>query len=293
MTRWLITGAGGMLGHDLAELLRADATQEITALNRAGLDISDPQQVRDAVLGHDVVVNAAAWTDVDGSETQEAAATAINGGAVQGLADACRQTGAILIHLSTDYVFDGQATSPYREDAPTKPVNAYGRSKLAGEQAVLATLPETGYVVRTSWLYGANGRNFVQTMLDLASKRETLSVVNDQHGQPTWTKALAAQIAELAASARQRQAPAGVYHGTAGGQTTWFELAVQAFRHAGLDPARLTPVSSNEFVRPAARPAYSVLGHDRWRQAGLAAQPGWDIQLKAAFEAEVFRKVNP
>jgi dTDP-4-dehydrorhamnose reductase len=284
MSRWLITGAGGMLGSDLTELVRADASHDVRALNRAALDITDEAQCLAAVDGRDVVVNTAAWTDVDGSEEQEAAATAVNGTGVASLARACAQTGAILIHLSTDYVFPGDAASPYPELAPTDPVNAYGRSKLAGERAVTQILPERGYVVRTSWLYGRNGKNFVQTMLGLAAKHPTLTVVNDQLGQPTWTRAVATQIIDLAAAG----APAGIYHGTASGETTWFGLAREAFRLAGLDPERIQPVSSDQFPRPARRPAYSVLGHDRWREAGVAVQPGWEIQLKEAFAAGVF-----
>ena len=171
-------------------------------------------------------------------------------------------------------------------------MNAYGRSKLAGEQAVAQLLPERGYVVRTSWLYGRNGRNFVQTMLGLAARHPTLTVVNDQLGQPTWTRAVASQIVDLAAAAAAGRAPAGVFHGTASGETTWYGLAREAFRLAGLDPERIQPVSSDQFPRPARRPAYSVLGHDRWREAGVAVQPGWDIQLKEAFAAGVFTAAN-
>lgn len=291
MTRWLVTGAAGMLGRDLVAVLRDDRDSnvtDVTALDRSGLDITDHDTCLAAVQGHDVVVNTAAWTDVDAIETQEAAGTAVNGTAVAGLADACRRSGAILIHLSTDYVFAGQAQLPYPEDAPTDPVNVYGRGKLVGEQAVLSTMPEKGYIVRTSWLYGRHGRNFVRTILDLATTRDSLSVVNDQLGQPTWTAALASQIADLGGAAQRGRAPAGIYHGTAAGQTTWCELAREAFRLAGLDPARIRPVSSEAFPRPAKRPAYSVLGHDRWRLAGVPAQPSWDLQLKEAFAAGVF-----
>src|SRR5262245_30689489 len=158
--RVLVTGAGGMLGRDLATLLAADPAAAVTAADRAALDITDPAAVRAAVAGHDVVVNAAAWTDVDGAESQEPEATALNGTAVAGLADACAAAGARLIQPSTDYVFRGDAARPYPEDAPTDPINAYGRSKLAGELAVRQALPETGYVVRTAWLYGEHGRNF-------------------------------------------------------------------------------------------------------------------------------------
>jgi len=275
MTRWLITGAGGMLGRDLVETIRGD----VTALTRADLDITDPAAVREAVAGHDVVVNAAAWTDVDGAEADEAAATRVNGDAVRVLAEACAHAGARLIQVSTDYVFAGDAAEPYRHDSPTAPINAYGRGKLVGEDAVRVLLPDTGYVVRTAWLYGAHGRNFVSTMLKLAQARETVEVVDDQRGQPTWTVALAEQIAALGEASLRNAAPAGVYHGTASGTATWFDLARAAYRLAGLDPERVRPTTSAKFVRPAPRPAYSVLAHDRWEAAGIAVQPDWEKQL--------------
>ena len=275
--RWLVTGAAGQLGADLAALLRADPAATVTALTRADLDVTDPAAVAAAVEGHDVVVNTAAWTDVDGAETREAEATAVNGGAVSTLATACAATGARFLTVSTDYVFDGKGEEPYAEYAATDPINAYGRSKLVGEQAVLALLPETGYVVRTAWLYGAHGANFVRTMLRLAGERETLDVVDDQVGQPTWTGALAAQLIALGQS---EQAPAGIYHGTASGQTSWFGLARAAFEEAGLDPERVRPTTSDKFVRPAERPKYSVLGHERWAEAGIPPLGDWRTMLK-------------
>ncbi|MFF0432166.1 dTDP-4-dehydrorhamnose reductase [Streptomyces sp. NPDC004327] len=280
-TRWLITGAAGMLGRDLADVL-AEAGADVTALTRKDLDITDAEAVRAAVAGHDVVVNAAAWTDVDGAETEEAAATRINGDGPRALAGACAGSGAVLLQVSTDYVFPGDATEPYRHDAPTSPINAYGRSKLAGERAVLELLPERGYVIRTAWLYGAHGRNFVSTMLGLAGQRETVDVVDDQRGQPTWTRALARQLRDLGAQALAGRAPAGVYHGTAAETATWFDLARAAFELTGLDPERVRPTTSEKFVRPARRPSYSVLAHERWADAGVASQPHWREQLTEA-----------
>jgi dTDP-4-dehydrorhamnose reductase len=276
MTRYLVTGAGGMLGHDL---LRALHGQRVTALERADLDITSPEAVRAAVAGHDVVLNAAAWTDVDGAETHEDAATSINGAGVANLAVACRDEGARLVHVSTDYVFAGDGTSPYPEDAPTDPINAYGRGKLVGERAVLETLPDSGYVVRTAWLYGADGKNFVSTMLRLAAGREFVDVVDDQLGQPTWSADLAGRLVELGAAPH---APAGIYHGTASGETTWFGLARAVFELTGLDPARVRPTTSADFVRPAPRPAYSVLGHARWAAAGFGPLRDWHAMLAAA-----------
>lgn len=282
MTRWLITGAGGMLGRDLTEVLTGHGVSSVTAPTRKELDITDVGAVRTAVAGHDVVVNAAAWTDVDGAEADETAATRINGEGPRVLAEACAAEGAVLIQVSTDYVFPGDGTEPYRHDDATSPVNAYGRGKLVGERAVTELLPEHGYVVRTAWLYGAHGRNFVATMLDLAARRETVDVVDDQLGQPTWTVALARQIVELGEAALAGRAPAGVYHGTASGSGTWFDLARATFELAGLDPDRVRPTTSEKFVRPARRPAYSVLAHDRWAEAGVAVQPHWRDQLATA-----------
>ena len=280
--RWLVTGAGGMLGRDLTEVLAARGDRPFTAATRAEVDLTDPAAVRSAVTGHDVVLNAAAWTDVDAAETREAAATAVNGDGVANLARACAETGARLLHVSTDYVFSGDAARPYQEDDPTAPVNAYGRSKLAGERAVASVLPDSGYVVRTAWLYGAHGPNFVATMLRLAGQRDELDVVEDQFGQPTWSYALAERLVELGDAALAGRAPAGIYHGTASGETNWYGLARAVFALSGLDPERVRPTTSARFPRPAARPAYSVLGHGCWASAGLPAMPDWYRSLKVA-----------
>jgi dTDP-4-dehydrorhamnose reductase len=291
-TRWLVTGAGGMLGRDLVAVLDTQPDVKLTALDRASLDVTDAAAVADAVTGHDVVINAAAWTDVDGAETAEDAATAVNGRGVEHLAGACAATGARLLHPSTDYVFAGEATSPYPEDAPTAPLNAYGRSKLAGERAVLSQLPHHGYVVRTAWLYGEHGGNFVATMLRLAAQRDTVDVVDDQHGQPTSTAALARRLVELGTRALAGTAPAGVYHGTASGQTTWFGLARAVFAEAGLDPDRVRPTTSDRFPRrPARRPRYSVLGHDRWALAGLSPMDDWRAALTEALHRPAFAEL--
>lgn len=279
MTRWLVTGAGGMLGREVTDLLTAAGSAEVRALGRAELDITDPSALKSAVDGVDVVVNAAAWTNVDGAESDEADATAVNGTAVRYLASACADAGAVLLHVSTDYVFPGDATSPIPEDAPTGPVNAYGRGKLVGEQAVFETLPEAGYVVRTAWLYGEHGKNFVATILNAAKQRDFLDVVDDQRGQPTWARALARQLILLGDAALAGRAPAGAYHGTASGETTWYGLARAAFELTGLDPDRVRPTTSDKFPRPAPRPSYSVLGHGRWAAAGLEPLPDWHASL--------------
>ena len=274
--RWLITGAGGMLGRDLRRVLAEQDETRVVAATRADLDVTSPDAIREAVAGADVVLNTAAWTDVDGAETDEEAATAVNGHGAGLLAAAA---GKRLIHLSTDYVFGGDATSPYPEDAPHAPVNAYGRGKAAGERAVLAG---GGYVVRTAWLYGEHGPNFVRTMLRLAADRDTLDVVDDQKGPPTWSYALAKQLVALSRAAVAGRAEPGAYHGTAAGSTTWFGLARAVFEEAGLDPDRVRPTTSDRFPRPARRPAYSVLGHARWAETGVAPLPHWRTQLREA-----------
>ncbi|MCX5296485.1 dTDP-4-dehydrorhamnose reductase [Streptomyces sp. NBC_00193] len=285
--RWVVTGAAGMLGQDVLAVLK-DAGIAATGLGRTDLDITDPAAVRAAVEGAAVVVNCAAWTDVDGAESAEEAATAVNGTGVRVLAEACAAAGARLLHVSTDYVLPGDAEQPYAEDSATGPVNAYGRSKLVGEQAVAELLPQHGYVVRTAWLYGEHGPNFVATMLKLAAQRDTLDVVDDQHGQPTWSYALAGRLVELGQAALAGRAPGGVYHGTASGRTTWFGLARETYRLSGLDPERIRPTDSSAFVRPAVRPAFSVLAHDRWAEAGLPPLADWSEQLAAALALPAF-----
>lgn len=288
--RWLVTGAAGMLGRDvLAEL--GTVGIEAVGLGHPDLDITDPAAVRAAVEGVAVVVNCAAWTDVDGAESAEEAATAVNGTGVRVLAEACSAAGARLLHVSSDYVLPGDASLPYGEDAETGPVNAYGRAKLVGEQAVAELMPKDGYVVRSAWLYGEHGKNFVATMLKLATQRDTLDVVDDQHGQPTWSYALARRLVELGLSALAGGAPGGVYHGTASGRTTWFGLARETFRLSGLDPERIRPTTSEAFVRPAVRPAFSVLAHERWAEVGMAPLADWREQLAEALATPGFAEL--
>lgn len=289
---WLVTGAAGMLGRDLTAVLR-EAGHPVTAAARSDLDVTDPAAVAGAVAGHAVVVNAAAFTDVDGAEAAPDRAMAVNGTAPGHLADACRAAGAVLVHVSTDYVLPGDATEPYPEDAAVGPVNAYGRSKLAGERAVLAALPDRGYVVRTAWLYGEHGRSFVSTMLRLAGERDTVDVVDDARGQPTWTGALATRLVRLGEAAMAAGAAPGVYHGTASGDASWYELARAVFALAGLDPERVRPTTSDRFPRPARRPAYSVLGHGRWAAAGLGPMAHWRDMLAEAMRRPALSGSRP
>ncbi len=273
--RYLVTGAGGMLG---ADLLRALDGRDVTALTRAQLDVTDPAAVREAVRGHDVVINAAAYTKVDDAETHEDEAYAVNATGPQNLALAASDEGAKLVTLSTDYVFDGRATTPYAENAPRDPINAYGRTKAAGEELAIAAHPDGTYIVRTAWLYGAGGPNFARTMIRLAATNDTVSVVADQLGQPTWTGDLAGQIVAML----DADAPAGIYHGTNSGETTWFGFAQAVFSAAGLNPDRVTPTDSSRFVRPAPRPSFSVLGHTAWNAIGLEPMRDWNEALAEA-----------
>jgi dTDP-4-dehydrorhamnose reductase len=295
MTRWLVTGAAGMLGRDLTALLTARG-EEFTALTRADLDLTDADAVTAAVAAAkpDVVVNCAAWTAVDAAEEHEAEAMAVNGHGAANLAAACAGAGARLVYPSTDYVFDGRAAAPYAEDAPTAPAGAYGRTKLAGEQAVRAALPDASYVVRTAWLYGAHGKNFVKTMLRLAGNGTSPGVVADQHGQPTWT----ADVAERLCALVDKSAAPGTYHATSSGQTTWFGFAEEIFalyqdqarapgQAADSERRRLAPraIATADYPTPARRPAYSVLGHDAWHAAGIAPIGDWKDALHRAFPA--------
>jgi len=281
-TRWVVTGADGMLGRDLVALLHREG-ELAQGLRRVDLDVTEASAVGAlfARLRPEVVVNCAAWTAVDDAESHEEEALAVNGHGPANLAAACAATGTRLVQVSTDYVFGGTAGQPYREDAATEPRTAYGRTKLAGEQAVSQRLPGACYIVRTAWLYGAQRRNFVRTMIRLERERPTIEVVDDQHGQPTWTLDVAAQIIALV----RAQSATGIYHATSSGHTTWCDLAREVFRLLGADPLRVKPVASSTLQRPAVRPAYTVLGHDRWAAAGIAPIQDWRQSLHYAFPA--------
>lgn len=291
----LVTGAHGMLGQALlARAHRASDVAFARGLGRAALDVTDPFAVRDVVeewarvvrsdsLAHKAfVVNCAAWTKVDDAETHEAEAYAVNAAAPAVLASACAAARVGLVQLSTDYVFPGDATAPYDVDDPTGPRTAYGRTKLAGEEAVRELLPDASWVVRTAWLYGAGGPSFVRTMAALEHSRETVDVVDDQVGSPTWTWDLAEGLLALARSS----APAGAYHATNAGQATWFDLAQAVFEELGADPGRVRRTDSASFVRPATRPSYSVLSDRAWVEAGLPPLRPWREALAEAFRLE-------
>lgn len=289
--RWLITGAGGMLGRDVVEELTRRG-EEVVGLDRAALDITRPAAVDTAVRDHrpDLVVNCAAYTAVDDAESDETRALEINGDGPRLLARACAAHGARMIHVSTDYVFSGEArTTPYPEDHPTGPRTAYGRTKLAGERAVLEELPGASAVVRTAWLYGVHGANFVRTMIGLEARRDTVDVVDDQRGQPTWSADVAERIADL--GVRLGPDAHGVFHATNSGEATWYELAREVFALVGADPDRVRPTTSAAFPRPAPRPAYSALAHRRWQEIGLPLPRDWRSALHEALPR--IRKEGP
>jgi len=271
-----------MLGRDLVTALARDG-EDVAGLTRSDLDITDEAAVRTALrdCGPDVVVNCAAWTAVDDAETHEDQALRVNGTGVAHLAAGCAAGDIRLIHMSTDYVFGGDAGRPYSEHDAPAPRSAYGRTKLAGEQAVLRVLPASGCVVRTAWLYGAYGSNFVRTMIRLERERPTVDVVDDQRGQPTWTVDVSRQVLALV----RTQADPGVYHATSSGEATWFDVAREVFGLLGADQERVRPTSSDTYVRPAPRPGYSVLGHDSWASAGIEPIGDWRFALRQAFPA--------
>jgi dTDP-4-dehydrorhamnose reductase len=256
--RLLVTGGAGMLGRAVTDAATR-LGHDVFSLSRAELDITDSDRVRRAVgaARPRAVVNCAAWTDVDGAEEDEARATYVNGRGAGNVARAAAEHGARMVHVSTDYVFDGAKETPWVESDPVGPIGAYGRSKLAGELEVAAAGPRHA-IVRTAWLFGDGGRNFVDTMLELCRERDEVSVVTDQVGNPTWTVHLADALVELA----ERDDDVGVFHAAAAGWCSWYELAVEVFDRAGAS-CRVRPTTSDRFPRPARRPAYSVLGTER------------------------------
>lgn len=265
-----------MLGHDLQNVLAA-TDHTVTALGRVDLDVTDRDAVLAAVEGHDWIVNCAAYTAVDDAETDAETAHAVNASAAGYLAEASASQGARLVQVSTDYVFDGTARNPYPEDHPVSPLSVYGRTKADGERLVLDAAPDA-IVLRTAWLYGEHGPNFVSAILRAAASRDTVSVLTDQRGQPTWTGDLAERIRLVI----DRDLAGGIYHATNAGDASRFEFAQEIFTRAGLDPERIAPADPADHVRPAPRPHYSVLGHNAWATAGVEPMRGWRDALAAS-----------
>lgn len=278
----LLTGAGGQLGRELTRTLQP--LGEVKALTRLQLDLSQPRTVYDILEAHapDLVVNAAAYTAVDRAESEPELACAVNGDAVDVMARYCADKGIPLVHYSTDYVFAGSSDRPYREDDTLDPVNAYGASKLAGEEAIRrADGPH--YIFRTAWVYGNHGANFLRSMLRLAQDRDRLTIVADQHGAPAWSRMLAELTAAALARDPECRKP-GTYHLSARGQTTWHGFAsalLTAAHDAGLISRLPTvaPIPTSDYPTPAKRPAYSVLDNSRFENAFGLRVPTWEQQM--------------
>jgi dTDP-4-dehydrorhamnose reductase len=310
LSRILVTGKNGQVGF---ELLRSLALQgEVIAVGRERMDLSKPDSIRRAVreIGPDLIVNAAAYTAVDQAESEPELALAVNGVAPGILADEAKRLGAALIHYSTDYVFDGnlsdgtKAAAPYTEDDEPRPINVYGRTKLAGEQAIQA-VDAPHLILRTSWIYGARGKNFLLTIVRLAQEREELSIVDDQIGTPTWSRTLADATSEILAhlgygkpgfsdACKER---CGIYHASAAGQTSWHGFAAAILAHAAnaqpVQPAYslkqmpvLKPIPTGQYPLPARRPRYSVLANAKLQRAFGLVMPDWKASLAECMSRE-------
>jgi dTDP-4-dehydrorhamnose reductase len=274
--RLIVTGAGGMLGHDVTRVAE-QAGHDVTALTREDLDITEAAAVEEAVLSEqpEAIVNCAAWTDVDGAESDLEGAIAVNGAGAANIAAAADRIGSKVVLPSTDYVFDGTKEQPYFESDEVNPLSAYGKSKLAGEVETTAHNPRH-FIVRASWLFGVNGKNFVDTMLDLGRTLDEVVVVKDQIGCPTYTGHLAESLVRLV-----EWGDYGVYHMAGAGECSWYEFAIEIFRQAGI-ACRVLSTTTEMLGRPAPRPAYSVLATEREATIRL---PDWQQGL-AAFLAE-------
>jgi dTDP-4-dehydrorhamnose reductase len=294
----LVPGGHGQLGHDLRVLAPRDGF--VHAPSSSELDITDGAAVQDAVARlascardsglRPVLINAAAYTAVDAAESDEQRAFEVNATGPGLLAAACARHDVPLVHVSTDYVFAGDASRPYEPTDETGPRSAYGRTKLAGEREALGTW-ERSWVVRTAWVYGSGGGNFVKTIARLEGERESLSVVDDQCGAPTYSADLAAGLLELAGLAVSGDEPRQrVLHATGAGETTWFSFARAIFSELGADPERVRRCRTEDFPRPAPRPAYSVLSGKSWAEAGLTPLRPWRDALSAAFDAGIIAR---
>ena len=296
MTRVLLAGRGGQLGWELQRALAPFG--ELVALDRAGMDLADPDAIHRAIADARpaVIVNAAAYTAVDKAESEPEAAMRVNGVAPGIIAEEAARIGALMVHYSTDYVFDGAKGEPYREDDPPAPLSAYGRSKLAGEEAVRAA-GGAHLIFRTSWVYAARGSNFLLTMLRLARERRELKIVDDQVGAPTWARSIASLTARVlgvdgAGPGRARER-SGVYHLTAAGAVSWFGFAQAIFaqaraRRADFNAPALVPIPAAEYPLPARRPANSRLDTGKLSAAFDLRPPRWDAML-----ADCMKEVQP
>jgi dTDP-4-dehydrorhamnose reductase len=274
--KWLIVGGTGQLGLALVnELNRRGISNK--PLNSKELSLLDASAVENLIqaVEPEVIVNAAAWTDVDGAETHQTQAFEVNGQGALNLAVAAKNVNAIFVQVSTDFVFSGTNTQPWGEDSPHNPINVYGASKSQGEFLVLNAYLEGSFIIRTAWLYSATRKNFAKTMVHLALNDNCeIRVVNDQVGQPTFAGDLAKQIVDMVIL----KLPFGVYHG----QASWFDFSCEIFKIVGADAKRIIPIPSLELQRPAKRPFYSVLGHNAWNGTGILPMRKWETALEYA-----------
>jgi dTDP-4-dehydrorhamnose reductase len=273
----LVTGSNGQLGTELVNRYCDRPNDELFVGDLPDIDITSELSIAStfASIAPDVVINCAAWTAVDAAEEKESSAFTVNAEGPAILATYCARAGARLVQISTDYVFGGDATEPYREDSQPGPITAYGRTKLSGENFVRELLPDNHLIIRTAWLYSPTGHNFVKTIVKAQRDRETLSVVTDQIGQPTSASDLADQIVTLL----DTYSGSGIFHGTNSGVTSWFEFARAIMSEIGEDPERILPTDSSSYVQLAPRPAYSVLGHQGWAAVGMSPMRDWRVVL--------------
>jgi len=277
---WLITGSSGQLGTALTQELSSRGLPFTATVSR-DLDITQNPLVQEFVgqLAPNVIINCAAWTDVDGAESNEELAARVNSDGAENLTTAAKNCGAKFIHVSTDYVFSGNTFKPWLEDSLKNPQSSYGRTKAHGEDRVLRTYPENSMIIRTAWLYSPWGKNFAKTMTRLAlDGKSEVRVVNDQNGQPTSATDLANQIISLALS----QTTTGIFHGTNSGEATWFDFAQEIFKLVDKDLNRVVPVLSEEYPQKAKRPSFSVLSHDAWKNTTIVPMRDWRHALADA-----------
>lgn len=269
MMKVLVTGVTGQLGHDCVEELQRRGI-ECRGVSSKDFSLTDAAKAREVVTAYapDVVMHCAAWTAVDKAESERETCEEVNAGGTRIMAEICRDLGAKMIYISTDYVFPGDGTTPYETDAPKGPLNVYGRSKLAGEEAVRSVLKRS-FIVRISWVFGINGKNFIRTMLRLGQSHEKLTVVDDQVGSPTYTRDLSVLLADMIQTERY-----GVYHATNEGFCSWAELAAEVFRQAGM-PVEVEPVPSSAYPTRAVRPHNSRMSKKSLTQAGFSLLPRW------------------
>ena len=276
MSRILLIGGSGILGSEILRQLQLGDSEYVSPRS-SDLDIRDADAVDKYVKDFkpEWIINCAAWTNVDSAEEFFDEACALNVSAVRKIAEAANQNGSKVIHISTDYVFDGESSEPYDERSAVSPINKYGESKLKGEETLIALLP-TAYVVRTSWLYGASGKNFVKTIAGKALRKEPARVVNDQVGSPTSARDLAQGIISIV----KVQPEPGTYNFSNEGSCSWFELAQTIYDKVGASSAMVEPISSTSLAMTAKRPRFSLLSKEKWKSAGLSEVPNWESSLE-------------